>query len=86
MATVLGGSSQDETQVVNNHGDPKSPNWGFSPSKVVRKSPKDRVVGPLSNGLLWLINGSDPDHLLTGMILQDGAAEVGVSFFGGWYL
>ena len=40
---VLGGSSQ-LGYVVNNHGD--------------RKSPKDRVVGPLTNGRsLWLING-----------------------------
>ena len=29
--------------MVNNHGDPKSP--------------KDRVVGPFTNGRLWLING-----------------------------
>ena len=36
--------------VINNHGD--------------RKSPKDRVVGPLANGrTLWLINGGDPNHL-----------------------
>ena len=33
--------------MVNNHGD--------------RKSPKDRVVGPLPNGRTsWLINGGDP--------------------------
>ena len=36
-------------QVVNNHGD--------------CKSPKDRVVGPLPNGHSWLINGGDPNHL-----------------------
>ena len=30
-----------------------------------------RVVGPLPNGRTsWLINGGDPNHLLTGMILQ----------------
>ena len=43
--------------VINNHGD--------------RKSPKDRVVGPLPNGRTsWLINEGDPSYLLTGMILQ----------------
>ena len=36
----------------------KSPNWGDSPSKW----PK------------WLINGGDPKHLLSGMILQVGIA------------
>ena len=42
--------------VVNNHGDRKSP---------------IRVVGPFPNGRTsWLINGDDPNHLLTGMILQ----------------
>ena len=36
---------------------------------MVNKSPKDRVVGPLPNGLFWLINwGSLPNHLLTGKI------------------
>ena len=50
----------------NNHGD------GF-------KSPKDRVVGPLPNGrTLWLINGGDPNHLLSGMILQVYSQEVQV--------
>ena len=40
---VLGGSSH-LGYVVNNHGD--------------RKSPKDRVMGPLPNGRTsWLING-----------------------------
>ena len=43
--------------MVSNHGD--------------RKSPKDRVVGPLPNGLFMAeINGGDPNYLLTGMILQ----------------
>ena len=38
------------SKVVNNHSD--------------RKSPKDRVVGPLPNGRnSWLINGGDPTHL-----------------------
>jgi len=40
--------------VVNNHGDRKSPKWGYSPSKW----PK------------WRINTGDPNHLLNGMILQ----------------
>ncbi len=47
--------------MVNSHGD--------------HKSPKDRVVGPLPNGNSWLINGGDPNHLLTtvtGMILEVG--------------
>ena len=44
--------------MVNNHG--------------FHKSPKDGVVGPLPNGLSWLINGGDPNHLLSGMILQVG--------------
>ena len=35
------------------------------------KSPIPGVVGPLTNGrTLWLINGGDPNHLLTGVILQ----------------
>ena len=46
---ILGGSSQLGS-VVSNHGD--------------RKSPKDRVVGPLPNGPTpWLINGGDPNYL-----------------------
>ena len=37
-------------KVVHDHGD--------------RKSPMDRVVGPLPNGRTpWLINGGDPNHL-----------------------
>ena len=44
------GSQDGLVYVVNNHGD--------------RKSPKDRVVGPLPNGrTLWLIDGGDPNHL-----------------------
>ena len=36
-------------------------------------SPKDRVVGPLPYmASFWLINGGDPNHLLSGMILQVG--------------
>ena len=45
---------------------------------MVNKSPKDRVVGPFPNslyGFIWLMNGGDPNHLLTGMILQESAAE-----------
>ena len=38
-----------------------------------RKSPKDRVVGPLPHGHnLWLVNGGDPNYLLTRVILQVG--------------
>ena len=40
---------------------------------MVIVSPPSRVVGPLPNGRTsWLINGGDPNHLLTGMILQVG--------------
>ncbi len=43
--------------VVNNHGD--------------RVRPLTGVMGPLINGRTsWLINGGDPNYLLTGMILQ----------------
>ena len=36
---------------------------------MVRKSPKDRVVGPLPNGRTsWLINGGDPNYLLLGSL------------------
>ena len=37
----------------------------------VSQSPKNRVV-PLPNGHSWIINGGDPNHLLTGMNLQVG--------------
>ena len=37
---------------------------------MVNKSPKDRVVGPLPNGHSWFIDGSDPNHLRNGMVLQ----------------
>ena len=38
---------------------------------MVSKSPKDRVLGPLPDGRTsWLISGGDPNHLVTGMILQ----------------
>ena len=40
--------------MVTNHGDRKSPNWGCSPYKWPT----------------WLVNRGDPNHLLTGMILQ----------------
>ena len=38
---------------------------------IVIKSPIHGVMGPLTNGRTsWLINGGDPNYLLTGMILQ----------------
>ena len=44
--------------MVNNHGDRC-------------KSPITVVVGPLPNGrTLWLINGGDPNYLISGVILQ----------------
>ena len=43
--------------VVNNHGDRKSPNWGCG-------------TPYLQMAFLWLINGGDPNHVLTGVILQ----------------
>ena len=43
---------------------------------------KDRVVGPLPNGHSWLINGGDPNDLLTGMILQVLLGEL--IFKTGW--
>ena len=49
----------------------------------VNKSPQDRVVGPLPNGLYkWLINGGDPNHLLSGMILQSGDLQHSGTKFG----
>ena len=43
--------------MVNNHGD--------------RCCPLNGVVGPLINGRTsWLVNGGDPNHLLSGMDLQ----------------
>ena len=39
---------------------------------VVSKSPKDRVVGPLPNGLFYGLQMDVPNYLLTGMILQVG--------------
>ena len=52
--------------MINNHGDRKSPNWGCgTPSKW----PK------------WLINGGDPNYLLTGMILQVQSYDLGMGFF-----
>ena len=41
--------------MVSNHGDRKSSNWGFG---TPYKRPK------------WLVNRGDPNHLLSGMILQ----------------
>ena len=58
---VSGGSSQLVPR-VNDHGD--------------RKSPKDRVVGPLPNSLYtWLLIGVDPSYSLSGMILQVGTQD-----------
>ena len=38
---------------------------------MVSFRPLSRVVGPLPNGRTpWLINGGDPNYLLSGMILQ----------------
>ena len=37
--------------------------------RIIPISPLSRVV-PLPNGLKWLVNGGDPNHLLSGMILQ----------------
>ena len=47
-------------------------------------------MGPLPNGLYkWLINGGDPNHLLTGMILQVGggyeSTEVKMVGLGWWF-
>ena len=54
---VLGGSGpRTDGYVVKNHGD--------------RFRPLSRVVGPLPNGRTpWFINGGDPNHLLSEMIL-----------------
>ena len=40
-------------------------------------SPIPGVVGPLPNGHSWLIHGGDPNYLLSGVILQVVAADVG---------
>ena len=55
---VLGGSSQDlDTWLIT----------------MVIVSPLNGVMGPLINGRTsWLINGGDPNYLLSGMILQVG--------------
>ena len=37
---------------------------------MVIVSPLNGVVGPLANGLFWLINWGDPNYLLSGVILQ----------------
>ena len=49
--------------MVNNHGD------RFRPLRI-------GLWDPLQMGVSWLIKGGDPNHLLTGMILQVG--ELGV--------
>ena len=44
---------------------------------MVNKSSKDRVVGPLPNGLYkWLINGGDTHQLLIGMTTPHGRVTV----------
>ena len=60
VGSSLGGwAPRTNGYVVNNHGD--------------RFRPLNGVMGPLINGQTsWLINGGDPNHLLTGMILQAG--------------
>ena len=46
---------------------------------MVIVSPLSRVI-PLPNGRTpWLINGGDPNHLLTGMILQVAYVQTNVS-------
>ena len=48
---------------------------------MINKSPKDRVV-PLPNGLLRLIHGDDPNHLLNGSKWDDPPSWlVGISPF-----
>ncbi len=37
---------------------------------MVNKSPWLGLWDPFQMAFLWLINGGDPNHLLTGMILQ----------------
>ena len=54
---LLGGSSQLVSEVVNNHGDRKSPKWGQT---------------PLQNGLNGFKQKGVTNHLLSGMILQVG--------------
>ena len=65
-----------------------NPTWRIIPfSKwfitMVIVSPLTGVVGPLTNGRTpWLINGGDPNHLLTGVILQIGFQILCKSVFG----
>ena len=48
----------------------------FKNTMVIRKFLKDRVVGPLPfMTCLWLINGGDPNCLLTGVILREGSDD-----------
>ena len=56
---------------------------------MVSFCPLNRVVGPLPNGRTsWLINGGDPNHLLSGMILQvpTQSLTVPVGMFGVFFL
>ena len=58
MSWVLGGSSQ-LGYVVSKHGD------RFRPLRI-------GLWDPFQMAVSWLINGGDPNYLLTGMILQVG--------------
>ena len=47
--------------------------WTWELVTMVIVSPLSRVVGPLPNGHnSWLVNGGDPNYLLTRVILQVG--------------
>ena len=62
----FGGTTIYGNTNINNHGP-----WLVSPLNRV-------VVGPFPNGrTLGLINGGEPNHLLTGMILQVGGKTTG---------
>ena len=71
MAEFLG---IQRTWVVLGRWAPRTDAYVFFFSMVIGSlSTKDRVVGPLPNGRTpWRINGGDPNHLLTGIILQVG--------------
>ena len=60
LAFLLRGSSRDGPKLLiafDNHGD-------------CFCCPVNGFFGPLPNGHSWLIHGSDPNYLLSGMILQ----------------
>ena len=73
------GTSEDSCWVIGSRKEtpllggwaPRTDGYVVNWPMVNNKSPKDRVVGPLPNVRnLRLINGGDPNHLLTGMILK----------------